>query len=222
MANLFSRRANKKIGDQFKVSDRIGTGAFGHVYRGTMKQKQEEVAVKRLKIEGQNYEDIKKEYERLKDIQDKANIINIVKLLGLGKDNNFIDVGMELGDCGDLNKFLKDKEYNHNLDDKITIMHGTASALNYMHTLDVPIVHMNIKPGNIVITKVDSGIIAKVCDFGFARVFTPNDNRTNMYSAPELFASNKEVCDASIDTYALGLVYFAIINFNGLHPLPSE
>lgn len=157
---------------------------------------------------------------------------NVIKLLGLEQDEHFIYVIMELGDC-DLDKFLLSG--NPCLKDKIRIMHDTASALSHMHNLPTPIIHMDIKPGNIIIMKTATGVVAKVCDFGFARVFQPKEGlqymttrtgATSWYRAPELFSYHRKNYDASVDTFALGLVLMVMINFTddekSLDPNPSE
>ena len=49
---------------------------------------------------------------------------------------------------------------------KFNILFQIARALNYMHTLDPPIIHRDIKPLNIFIT---SNYSAKIGDFGLAK-----------------------------------------------------
>lgn len=51
------------------------------------------------------------------------------------------------------------------LEVKLNIIFQIAKGLNYMHTLNPPIMHRDIKPLNIFI---GSDLIAKIGDFGLA------------------------------------------------------
>lgn len=70
-------------------------------------------------------------------------------------------------DGGSLSDYIRDCP-----EDKIssTCFFGIAGdvilALNYLHSQQPPILHLDIKSGNVLL---DGWCCAKICDFGFAR-----------------------------------------------------
>ena len=44
-----------------------------------------------------------------------------------------------------------------------------ARAMSYLHTRSPPIVHLDLKPSNVLLSARSEGLVAKLCDFGQAR-----------------------------------------------------
>lgn len=68
-------------------------------------------------------------------------------------------------------------------------------------------IHRDVKPENILLTK---DCIVKLCDFGFARTLSPNENYTDYvatrwYRAPELLVGDTQYGPA-VDVWAIGCV----------------
>lgn len=89
-----------------------------------------------------------------------------------------------------------------------------ASALHYMHTLNPPVCHRDIKVENVLL---DANMDAKLSDFGFAREIDLSGplSRTHCgtepYFCPELI--KKESYNPLLaDTWAMGVMLFAMIN----------
>ena len=62
------------------------------------------------------------------------------------------------------------------------IMHGCASGIKFLHSYKPSIIHGDIKPQNVIIKSVDSGIVAKMCDFGLSELFdTPEGKSIHVY-----------------------------------------
>ena len=78
-----------------------------------------------------------------------------------------------------------------------------AHGLQYLHSLTPPVLHLDLKPQNVLLFDDDT---AKLCDFGVVTCETPCSPR---YAAPEQFAT-KPVCEAA-DIYGLGGVLFSMI-----------
>lgn len=88
-----------------------------------------------------------------------------------------------------------------------------------------PIVHRDIKPSNIVIAQDDSlGELAKILDFGIAKLLQPDSNQTNCfmgtlaYSSPEQMEGQE--LDARSDIYSLGVMMFQMLT--GKMPLHAD
>ena len=111
----------------------------------------------------------------------------------------------------------------------IRYAYNVASAVNYLHTLDQPIVHRDIKPANILV----DGHAAKLGDLGLAKVLMGEDNELseefNAYAAMPFFYRTPELVriargekislTPASDIFQLGLVlYRAITGFNPQKP----
>ncbi|TAK11446.1 MAG: serine/threonine-protein kinase [Anaerolineae bacterium] len=100
--------------------------------------------------------------------------------------------------------------------EKEVVLIGIAicDALNYLHTQDPPVLHRDIKPGNIKITP--SGHV-HVVDFGLAKVGEVSQQTTTGargltpgYSPPEQYGSART--DQRTDIYALGATLYAMLS----------
>lgn len=111
----------------------------------------------------------------------------------------------------------------------IRYIYNVASAINYLHTLEMPIVHRDIKPANILV----DGHAAKLGDLGLAKVLMGNDSEISeefrayaampyYYRTPELVrvAKGEQISlTTSSDIFQLGLVlYHSITGFNPQKP----
>jgi serine/threonine protein kinase len=88
-----------------------------------------------------------------------------------------------------------------------------------------PIIHRDIKPSNILITHDDSlGELAKILDFGIAKLLQEDSNVTNCfmgtlaYSSPEQMEGRE--LDPRSDIYSLGVMMFQLLT--GKMPLHAD
>ena len=56
--------------------------------------------------------------------------------------------------------------------ERALIAHHVAKGLVYMHSLDPPVIHRDIKGGNVLLKTTERGLVAKISDFGIVRVNT--------------------------------------------------
>jgi serine/threonine protein kinase len=91
-----------------------------------------------------------------------------------------------------------------------------CNALHYAHTFPKPIVHCDLKPGNILMAKTGT---AYVMDFGLARVLGgpptgDGDEKvrgTPAYMAPEQLSGRIEDISVRTDVYAIGATLYELL-----------
>ncbi|EYU17492.1 hypothetical protein ABFS82_03G082500 [Erythranthe guttata] len=153
----------------------IGDGSFGLVYKARLNSGPI-VAVKKLSPDAfQGLREFRAEMETLGKIQNP----NIVKILGYcatGRDRVLI---YEFVEKGSLDQWLYDTSCSsdESPDDvefrpplswstRMKIITGVAKGLAFMHNLETPIIHRDIKASNILL---DDDFEAHIADFGLAR-----------------------------------------------------
>lgn len=89
------------------------------------------------------------------------------------------------------------------------MMFQISNALNYIHSKRI--IHMDIKPENILIKTMEKATVFQLCDFNISRIgegsFVLDGDK--IYMAPEIL---KNKCFYKSDVYSLGLVYLELVN----------
>ena len=92
-----------------------------------------------------------------------------------------------------------------------------ADALAYLHTQNPPVLHRDIKPGNIKLTP--NGKI-KLVDFGLVKILSPDENRTitivqgrgtAYYTPLEQYGEDTGHTDARSDLYSFGATLYHLL-----------
>jgi serine/threonine-protein kinase len=134
---------------------------------------------------------------------------NIISVFDYGETNDLAYIVMECVDGPPL-KALLDKQERFAIADIMRIMEGLLAALQYSH--DRGIVHRDIKPDNILLTKAGQ---PKVTDFGISRIESSSMTvagtllGTPAYMSPEQFRG--EVVDARTDIYSSGVLLYQLL-----------
>ncbi|XP_057370244.1 uncharacterized protein LOC130691331 isoform X2 [Daphnia carinata] len=215
-------------GIQFARNDFLGSGTYGHVYRGTYKG--QSIAVKRILRSGaQNHDN---ELKILKQLDHP----NIVKLVHFTSNADFDYFALELCDASLDQVFLNGKDNpkykGPALPNNFEVFYQLATGLKYIHSKKL--IHRDIKPENILISvkHTDQGeeLMIKWADFGLSRevsergTFTMSGVKgTKIWFSPEVMEImgrdlQIEKAKGSIksDVYAEGLV-FGYILLKGKH-----
>ena len=154
---------NKLLAGRYELIEKIGDGGMAVVYKAKDRLLNRYVAVKILRPEftrdAQFIESFRKESQAAAGLQHP----NIVNVYDVGKEGNIYFIVMELIDGRPLSDII---EENGPLDYRNVIEIGkqVAAALSLAHKNHI--IHRDVKPHNIMITKDG---VAKLADFGIAK-----------------------------------------------------
>ena len=198
---------------RYKVLKELGRGAMGVVYLGKDPTIQRFVAIKTMRLDeiddADKLQEVKTRFFREAESTGRLAHPNIVTIYDAGEEHELGYIAMELLEGTTLKQWSR----KPNLlppDKLIPILAAVADALDYAHQQGV--VHRDVKPANIMVTK---GEIVKVMDFGIAKMASSSKTQTNIvlgtptYMSPEQIAGKK--VDGRSDIFSLGVVLFEML-----------
>ena len=197
----------KILGNRYEVLEMIGTGGMATVYEARCKLLNRKVAIKVLKDEFSNDAEFIKRFQV--EAQSAASLShpNIVSIYDVGNEDGLHYIVMELIKGKTLKEVIRE-EGKLSWDIATNIASQIASGLEQAHKNHI--VHRDIKPHNIIITKDG---VAKVTDFGIAKAVsnsTINAYGTTVgsvhYFSPE--HARGGYTDEKSDIYSLGVVLY--------------
>ncbi|XP_021664253.2 probable LRR receptor-like serine/threonine-protein kinase At3g47570 [Hevea brasiliensis] len=215
----------------FSMSNLIGVGSFGSVYRGSIDEDGTVTAIKVLNLQRRGASrSFTAECEALRNIRHR-NLVRIITSCSSidFQGNDFKALVYEYMPNGSLETWLHpvqetyeaDRQHkvqnNLSLLRRINIAIDVAYALDYLHHhCHQPIIHCDLKPSNILL---DSDMTAHVGDFGLARILPelskPNQSSsigikgTVGYAAPEYGLGTQVSIEG--DIYSYGIVVLEMI-----------
>ena len=210
----------------------IGNGTFGTVYKAVHQRKKKDVAVKKIPFtfeEEVNREAKDMAMSEAKQMQEirHPNIVSLLDLhLHLGSDWLFMDYC----ELGDLSRYLNNNA-DLSLTEKFALIEQITGAVLHLHSRNAPIIHRDIKPGNVLMTRFQGGDKAKLTDFGFAKIYDMNLSRTGStiykqlheslkgtpsYMTPEFYLEEETGLryTATVDVFSLGLMNAIILEYS--------
>eukprot|EP00258_Populus_trichocarpa_P015838 XP_006373142.2 cysteine-rich receptor-like protein kinase 10 [Populus trichocarpa] len=200
--------------DNFSVSNKLGQGGFGSVYKGILSDGSE-VAVKRLsRSSEQGVKEFKTEVLLIMKLQHK----NLVRLLGFCVEGEEKLLVYEFMPNSSLDVFLFDPTKRAELDwsSRIDIINGIAKGMLYLHEDSrLRIIHRDLKASNVLL---DNEMNPKISDFGMARIFSSNEDEANTarivgtygYMAPEY--AMEGLYSTKSDVFSFGVLLLEIIS----------
>ncbi len=204
------------IADRYEILEKIGTGGMSDVYRAKDHKLNRYVAVKALKQEFAENKDFVSKFRV--EAQAAAGLMhpNIVNVYDVGEENGSHYIVMELVEGITLKKYIEKKA---RLSVKEAVSIGIQVAMGIEAAHNNHIIHRDIKPQNIIISKEGK---VKVTDFGIAKAATSNTITSNVmgsvhYTSPEQVRGG--FSDEKSDIYSLGITLFEMLTgrvpFNG-------
>lgn len=200
----------------YKVSEVLGRGGMGEVYKGEHLTLDRAVAIKVLPRELAQKEESRARFEREAKIVASFKHPNIVNVFDFGEYEGMFYMVMEFLEGQELSDVLKSNGAMSPAE-VYPILYDVAAALDYAHAQGF--VHRDVKPSNIMLQPTKGGKRrAVLMDFGIAKIVSGSSAGITQtgtmgtldYMAPEQIMSPKEV-DQSADVYSLGIVAFQML-----------
>ena len=197
------------LSERYEIIDRVGSGGMADVYKARDQRLNRFVAIKILKPEYSN--DAKFVSKFRGEAQSVAGLShpNVVNVYDVGEDDDLYYIVMELVEGITLKRFIEKKG---RLDVKEAIGIGVQIAQGMQAAHDNSIIHRDIKPQNIIISKEGK---VKVTDFGIAKAATSNTITSNAmgsvhYISPE--QARGGYSDEKSDIYSLGVTMYEMLS----------
>ncbi|KAK4583398.1 hypothetical protein RGQ29_026228 [Quercus rubra] len=197
-----------------KFEKKIGSGGFGVVYYGKMKDGKE-IAVKVLTS---NSFQGKREFSNEVTLLSRIHHRNLVQFLGYSQEGERCMLVYEFMHNGTLKEHLYGPLTGHksiNWFKRLQIAEDAAKGIEYLHTGCVPaIIHRDLKSSNILL---DKHMRAKVSDFGLSKLAVDGASHVSSivrgtvgYLDPEYYIS-QQLTDKS-DVYSFGVILLELIS----------
>jgi serine/threonine protein kinase len=221
-------QAGKVLKDRYRLDAPLGSGGFGTIWRAMDLRLAAPVAVKLIDPEIAKDAGAKERFMREAHAAAALRSPHVVQIIDYAVEDDLPFIVMELLEGENLAQRLKRAGKLSPLETARLLSH-VARAVGKAH--EVGIVHRDLKPENVFIVHNEDEEVAKVLDFGVAKVesggFVASGARTRTgsllgtpyYMSPEQVQGNKEV-DHRSDLWALGVIAFEALT--GRKPFQSD
>ncbi|XP_048439113.1 serine/threonine-protein kinase CTR1-like [Pyrus x bretschneideri] len=208
--------------DELNIKERVGAGSFGTVHRAEWNRS--DVAVKVLTVQD-FHDDQLKEFLREVAIMKRVRHPNVVLFMGAVTKRPHLSIVTEYLPRGSLYRLIHRPASGELLDQRrrLRLALDVAKGINYLHCLNPPIVHWDLKSPNLL---VDKNWTAKVCDFGLSRfkantfISSKSVAGTPEWMAPEFLRG--EPSNEKSDVYSFGVILWELVTmeqpWKGLSP----
>uniref|UniRef100_A0A8D0EMU3 Ankyrin repeat and kinase domain containing 1 n=1 Tax=Strix occidentalis caurina TaxID=311401 RepID=A0A8D0EMU3_STROC len=194
---------------------KVASGGFGHVYQVKHKKWRTVYAVKcspyllqDSSMESMNY--LMEEATKM----EKIKFQHIVTIYGVC--NSPLGIVMEYMARGSLEKILPTHKMSWQL--KFRVIHEMGLAMNFLHSMTPPLLHLDLKPGNVLL---DGNMHVKISDFGLSKWMEQSSRMqyiessalrgTLSYIPPEMFLQNSKPPGIKYDVYSFGIVIWEVL-----------
>merc|ERR1719495_703399 len=226
-----SRYNNRPVlNERYLLLMLLGKGGFSEVHKGFDLKEQRYVACKIHQL-NKDWKDDKKanyikhalrEYNIHKNLQ-HPRIVQLFDVFEIDA-NSFCTV-LEYCDGHDLDFYLKQHKTISEREARSIVMQ-VSSALKYLNEIKPPVIHYDLKPGNILLTGGNVSGDIKITDFGLSKIMDPENYSpehgmdltsqgagTYWYLPPECFVvgKNPPKISSKVDVWSIGVIFYQCI-----------
>jgi serine/threonine protein kinase len=193
----------------YKIIEKIGSGGMGDVFRGFDVMLEREVAIKSLRPELNQREDLIARFRTEAVAMGRLNHPNIATIYNFMYQDVQYFLVMEFVPGQPLNKIIE-QSGSISVTEALPLLCNILKGLEHAHQFGI--VHRDIKPANVMITP--SGL--KLMDFGIARILQQARQTqaghmvgTLEYMSPEHLQGLET--DARTDIYSVGIIAYELL-----------
>jgi tRNA A-37 threonylcarbamoyl transferase component Bud32 len=209
---------------QYTLTEKLGEGGMGEVYKATHAMLRRPTAVKLLREEGSSRRNKKKSaglarFEREVQLTARLSHPNTIAIYDYGRTpDGIFYYAMEYLDGANLEQLVDE----HGAQPPARVVHILSQICGSLaEAHGIGLIHRDIKPANIALCeRGGAGDVVKVLDFGLVKKLDSNSNLgvtnenvltgTPLYLSPEAIVSPEKV-SAQSDLYAVGCVGYFLL-----------
>ena len=209
----------RRIG-KYEILRTLGQGAMGEVYLANHPVIGREVAIKTILPGAAKGEDAERRFRREAEAAGKLNHPNLVTIFDFDKEQDVLFLVMEFVKGDDLEDLIKQRALSPS--QFLEILAQVCDGLSHAHRNGI--IHRDIKPANVRVMRDGKTLLAKVMDFGIARMADSNMTATGIvmgtvsYMAPEYIREGRAT--AQSDLFAVGVMLYE--SLTGRKPFPGD
>uniref|UniRef100_A0A8C5LHM6 Receptor-interacting serine/threonine-protein kinase 4 n=1 Tax=Jaculus jaculus TaxID=51337 RepID=A0A8C5LHM6_JACJA len=198
--------------DEFACWEKVGSGGFGQVYKVRHVHWKTWLAIKcspSLHVDDRERLELLEEAKKM----EMAKFRYILPVYGICREP--VGLVMEYMETGSLEKLLAAEPLPWDL--RFRIVHETAVGMNFLHCMSPPLLHLDLKPANILL---DAHYHVKISDFGLAKCNGMSHSHdlsmdglfgTIAYLPPERIREKSRLFDTKHDVYSFAIVIWGVL-----------
>jgi serine/threonine-protein kinase len=197
---------------KFEILRRLGEGAMGEVFLAKDSVIGREIAIKTIRKDslalGEAKDEARERFYREARAAGGLNHPNLVTVHEFGEDQGLLYLAMEYVPGEDLAALVARRTLTAR--ELLEVLAQVCDGLAYAHAKGV--LHRDIKPSNIRVARLQGRLLAKVMDFGIARIGGSEMTGTGTllgtfgYMAPEYIQTG--IPAPSADLFAVGVILY--------------
>ena len=198
---------SKMLG-KYEILRTLGQGAMGEVYLAHHPAIGREVAIKTILPSAAKGEDAEGRFRREAEAAGKLSHPNLVTIFDFDKDEDVLFLVMEFVKGDDLEDLIRQDALSQS--EFLEVLAQVCDGLSHAHRNGI--IHRDIKPSNVRIIRDGKRLLAKVMDFGIARMEDSNMTATGIvmgtvsYMAPEYIREGHATSQS--DLFAVGVMLY--------------
>ncbi|XP_006787077.1 receptor-interacting serine/threonine-protein kinase 2-like [Neolamprologus brichardi] len=213
----------------------LSGGGFGTVFKGKHSDWRTTVAVKCLKLDSPVIERERNCLLKEAEVLHKARFNYIIQIFGVCNEPRIFCIVTEFMSNGSLDRLLHEKDVYPVLawPLRLRILYEIALGVNFLHNMNPPLVHHDLKTQNILL---DGEFHVKIADFGLSKWRQLSVSRgsgskpaegTVIYMPPEEYEPSKSRrADVKHDMYSYAIIMWEVLSrqipFKGAHKNKSS
>ncbi|XP_005375905.1 PREDICTED: receptor-interacting serine/threonine-protein kinase 4 isoform X1 [Chinchilla lanigera] len=197
---------------EFASWEKVGSGGFGQVYKVRHVHWKTWLAIKcspSLHVDDRERLELLEEAKKM----EMAKFRYILPVYGICREP--VGLVMEFMETGSLERLLAAEPLPWDL--RFRIVHETAVGMNFLHCMSPPLLHLDLKPANILL---DAHYHVKISDFGLAKCTGLSHSHdlsmdglfgTIAYLPPERIREKSRLFDTKHDVYSFAIVIWGVL-----------